>query len=457
MDPGLQMSMDMREAIRAFDVDALAELCAGFDWALQRGNPLAHLVKPSHAKLGVQLEMARVLIAGGCDVDLGQDGGEPPLWSAVRHNNVGLVEVLLSAGADADTACEFPCRALWSPLHTAAADGRAEVAALLVKAGATERPDFAGATPLHRLFVSGNNVLATLDALLVGSVDLTRVSRDDERLVGGTVLAETVRWAATSGVAVPLFVEIAERLIAAGAELDTRTAGGESLLHIASSRAEIVDALIGLGAHPEAEDKHGHRFDSADRPEPPPRVRLCAFVSQVPSAERLGDDLGYLIDGAPPNMPRGVLLTIDMGRVHETLAGIPAVFVELPMQGGTVDLRLRADRRYELAGEAAEDAGAFFASLGREKPTPFRQLRKIDAGEDGAGVPAGLREQKYESILIYHHGPRVPWVGSLRAVDHGVDGPEWRYVGTVTSEAYIGRVHAFYAAERALLRVIHDR
>lgn len=137
------------ESVRAFDVDALAELCAGFNWALQRGNPLAHLVKPSHAKLGVQLEMARVLIAGGCDVDLGQDRGEPPLWSAVRHNNVGLVEVLLSAGADADTACEFPCRALWSPLHTAAADGRAEVAALLVKAGATERPDFAGVPPVQ--------------------------------------------------------------------------------------------------------------------------------------------------------------------------------------------------------------------------------------------------------------------------------------------------------------------
>ncbi len=50
--------------------------------------------------MGEWLEVARLLIAAGADVNQANDDGLTPLMSAVGFDNTALVKLLLSAGAD---------------------------------------------------------------------------------------------------------------------------------------------------------------------------------------------------------------------------------------------------------------------------------------------------------------------------------------------------------------------
>jgi ankyrin repeat protein len=62
-------------------------------------NPFAN--QPLHAAAaGRHLEVSRVLIAGGADVNATQHGGYTPLHEAAQHGDVEMTELFLSAGAD---------------------------------------------------------------------------------------------------------------------------------------------------------------------------------------------------------------------------------------------------------------------------------------------------------------------------------------------------------------------
>jgi uncharacterized protein len=62
-------------------------------------NPFAN--QPLHAAAaGRHLEVCRVLIAGGADVNATQHGGFTPLHEAAQHGDVEMTELFLSAGAD---------------------------------------------------------------------------------------------------------------------------------------------------------------------------------------------------------------------------------------------------------------------------------------------------------------------------------------------------------------------
>jgi uncharacterized protein len=62
-------------------------------------NPFAN--QPLHAAAaGRHLEVSRVLIAGGADVNATQHGGFTPLHEAAQHGDVEMTELFLSAGAD---------------------------------------------------------------------------------------------------------------------------------------------------------------------------------------------------------------------------------------------------------------------------------------------------------------------------------------------------------------------
>jgi len=57
--------------------------------------------QPLHAAAaGRHIEVCRVLVAAGADVDARQHGGFTPLHEAAQHGDIELVELLLSAGAD---------------------------------------------------------------------------------------------------------------------------------------------------------------------------------------------------------------------------------------------------------------------------------------------------------------------------------------------------------------------
>lgn len=62
-------------------------------------NPFTN--QPLHAAAaGRHIEVSRVLIAGGADVNATQHGGFTPLHEAAQHGDVEMTELFLSAGAD---------------------------------------------------------------------------------------------------------------------------------------------------------------------------------------------------------------------------------------------------------------------------------------------------------------------------------------------------------------------
>jgi len=78
---------------------ARALLDAGASVDTYTTNDLAN--QPLHAAAaGRHLEVCRVLVAAGADVNATQHGGYTPLHEAAQHGDVEMVELFLSAGAD---------------------------------------------------------------------------------------------------------------------------------------------------------------------------------------------------------------------------------------------------------------------------------------------------------------------------------------------------------------------
>ncbi len=85
-------------------------------------------VQPLHsAAAGRDIEVCRLLLAAGADVNATQAHDFTPLHAAAQHGDVELVELLVSAGADASAKTD----AGDTPANTAEAAGHADVATRL--------------------------------------------------------------------------------------------------------------------------------------------------------------------------------------------------------------------------------------------------------------------------------------------------------------------------------------
>lgn len=80
------------------------------------------------------LEMARLLVEAGADVNARQHGGYTALHSAAQHGSIPLIDLLLDAGADPDAPADDGRRAV----DFARERGHADAAAHLVARGAAE-------------------------------------------------------------------------------------------------------------------------------------------------------------------------------------------------------------------------------------------------------------------------------------------------------------------------------
>ena len=58
----------------------------------------------------------------------GRDAGSTPMFFAAQDNQLDVMKLLLAAGADVNKACADGC----SPLHIAVQDGHAGVVSLLI-------------------------------------------------------------------------------------------------------------------------------------------------------------------------------------------------------------------------------------------------------------------------------------------------------------------------------------
>jgi ankyrin repeat protein len=131
-----------------------------------------------------------------------------------------------------------------APIHDAAKDGSAEDVVRLLESGADiDEVDYLAGSPLHIAAVRGKDRL--VDVLLEHGADVDPVEFGNS--------ATPLHWAALAG-----HINAAERLIAAGANLDARTDFGDTPLIVAleNENVGVGRILIEAGADILAENKH---------------------------------------------------------------------------------------------------------------------------------------------------------------------------------------------------------
>ena len=174
------------------------------------------------------LEIVKILINAGVDVNLPVENGLTPLHISSHKGHVKVVEALIEAGADPNSASTDGK----TPLHFASLKGHVEVVEALITTKAD--PNSAktdGKTPLHIASLKGH--VEVVEALIEAGAKVDSKISDD----GITPL----HIASQEG-----HVEVVEALIKAGAKVDSKISDGKTPLHLASLRghAKVVEALI---------------------------------------------------------------------------------------------------------------------------------------------------------------------------------------------------------------------
>jgi len=107
------------------------------------------------------IEALRSLLRDGADVNAAQGDGMSALHWAAEHGNAQMAQMLLYAGAEVEA---FTRIGMYTPLHVASRSGSIEVARLLLEAGSNveARTTTSGVIPLHLAAASGNAALVTL-------------------------------------------------------------------------------------------------------------------------------------------------------------------------------------------------------------------------------------------------------------------------------------------------------
>lgn len=214
-------------------------------------------------------EAARVLVEAGAGADAGVAldlDGQTPLHEASRVGAVGVMRVLIGAGAS-HAAVDKEAR---TPLHLAVLLGHADAVRLLIDAGADMNvKDGLGWAPLHNcigqlpmlslLLQAGANVRAVDN---MGKTPLHHASsRGSVRAVRLLLEAGAAVSAADGVGSTPLHAAVWEGrsdavrpLLAAGAELEACDQFGCTPLHIAvaEDRTDVIRLLLEAGANASA-------------------------------------------------------------------------------------------------------------------------------------------------------------------------------------------------------------
>jgi ankyrin repeat protein len=217
----------------------------------QRETLLHYAIRFEH------LEVVKILIERGADMNIGDNDEMTPLHKAAYRGLLEISEYLLSKGASLSVKDRYGV----SPLHLAAARGHNKVMSLLLDRGADiNLPDNDGETPLHRaakngypkavsfLLEKGANPdigdeqgrtalywsverkrYSCIAALLKADVNTESATKKDGETPLHKALAEND-------------VRAAEMLVKGGADVNVKNSKGESPLQIAEKRKmrEIV-------------------------------------------------------------------------------------------------------------------------------------------------------------------------------------------------------------------------
>lgn len=224
---------DIHAAVREGNLDAVRSLL-DTEPALVSATDAAGATPLHLAALAGAADIATLLLDSGADLGTTDARGFTPLLYAVHRGHGEIVRLLISRDAGLD-----PARAMGgvSPVQLALMNDDAELAALLVDAGAPFDPDLPslmGARPLELAIATGKTGAA--EYLLDLGADASARCRN-----GRSFLAE----AATRGRAV-----LVDLLLARGAAVDADEPEGRTALAQAVGRgdAAVVRSLVAAGA-----------------------------------------------------------------------------------------------------------------------------------------------------------------------------------------------------------------
>jgi ankyrin repeat protein len=189
------------------------------------------------------LEITRLLLDAGANVNAVNFEGTTPLKEAAQIGATEVVQLLIERGANLDHA---PYVMEDGPLIVAAAKDHIEVVRLLLTAGANSRAQQSGGwSCLHYALLNKNKEMAALVLEYCPNVNAsTRVG------------LRPLHLASMAG-----FVDICSQLVNLGAEVEARDSGGLTALRVAvqDGELEVVKILIKRGARTDtvgAEDGH---------------------------------------------------------------------------------------------------------------------------------------------------------------------------------------------------------
>jgi ankyrin repeat protein len=265
----------LEEAARAGDVTTLRALLGkggDVNTAGPDGSRAIHWI----VRLD-DLEAAKLLVSARADVSIATDYGVRPLHLAAANGSAGMIRLLLEAGADpnaADGAGE-------TALMTAARSGNADAVKALLDRGATVDARDTEFQQTALMFAVRANDLAVVRLLIDRKADVNAQTRTGKPPAwrrpgagGGSHGVGIVRggWPARGmrdpapGAMTPLLyaardgrLEIAQALLAAGADVKASDANGITplLMAITNAKTDVAKFLIEHGAPVNAVDWYG--------------------------------------------------------------------------------------------------------------------------------------------------------------------------------------------------------
>ncbi|HEX4792347.1 MAG TPA: ankyrin repeat domain-containing protein [Humisphaera sp.] len=270
------MTTPIHEAAESGDAPAVARLLSADPALVSSLDKLQNT--PLHKASSIAV--AELLLDHHADVNARGWMGATPLHEAAQRGAADIAELLLRAGAEVNAQ---RTERLDTPLHWAANES---VAQLLAQHGAEIEPlDWAGRTPLHWAAQNGRADVATFLIQHGANVEGRRkvVTKARPRSSGtatgmlSRLLTATKRaidamlpptqgfsseesdetplhWAAQEG-----HTQVAALLLDRGAELNAKNANGQTPLHLAAFRGHgaVVELLIRAGAAGRIRDKSG--------------------------------------------------------------------------------------------------------------------------------------------------------------------------------------------------------
>jgi len=162
------------------------------------------------------------------------------LEDATKRGETEEVLRLLDAGMEVDTKCLVSR----TPLHLAAEHGHADLVEALLARGANPGAlDYQNATPLHRAFATTEDLVRIVDMLIEAGAPVN--ARESHSEIALHMICEAPT------IPAPVAVQVVERLLAAGSEVNPPDGGRMPLWYAATyGSLEVVKALIKGGADP---------------------------------------------------------------------------------------------------------------------------------------------------------------------------------------------------------------